>query len=303
MKKSLLLLAPLAILVASCDSSSKDSFQTVSYTECNLISDAGNDSEPAQASYATYQVRYNISKNTMDVTASDVIISNQKYSFETDPMDITSSVFTTASGEKVEKMGFSKTGQAMVGSAASDLNAYFAYCYIPTTANLMNPDLQIGFSQRLDINYNLSGRYHVQSFWANAVYKGQTYVASDQGTLSTKESFYIVQIDLEKKTGDVFLYKPEFSAGQAEDFPKIIRVENVPVSFSHASYSLSSASPKTTVLGKKDNTAAFVEKENFNVTDFNFIVTSSDLTDVSISYKLDGKTVDFNGCSILKSGR
>lgn len=303
MKKSLLLIAPLAVFAASCDPSSKDSYQTISYAECNLISDTQNDSEPAQASYASYKVKFNITQNTVDVSATDVIISNQKYSFETDPMEIKSSIFTIEGDQKVEKMSFSKSGQTAAGSSASDLDAYFAYCYVPATNNLMNPDLQIAFMERLDIKYNLGDRYHVQSFWPNALYKGHTYVSGENETLSSRESFYIVQIDMEKKTGEVFIYKPEMSLSQPADFPKIIRIEGLPVVFSHDSYSLSADAPKTTVLGTKDNASAFVEKENFNVADFKLQITSSDLTEVGISYQLDGKTVNFNGCSILKSGR
>lgn len=302
MKKTFLSCVALGLLVASCDTSSKDSYQTIPYSEYNLIVDTQNPDQLAQVSYSEYQVKYNISKYTMDVKSSDIIINNQKYSFETDPMAINSTSFKTADNLTVEKTSFSQKGSAGVGSPVSDLNAYFAYCYVPASNDLLYPDLKLTYNQRLDINYTLSDRYRIQSFWPSAVFVGHSYAVEGSNTFTSKEGFYIVNLDFEKKTASVLVYRPEFSADQSKEFPQIISMDNAPINFTHDSFSVDAAAPNTKVLGKKDNSTALVESDEYKATDLSVTVTSSDLTEVVISYKFAGKTITFTGCSILKPG-
>lgn len=292
-------LAALA-LMASCSTGVKDSYQTFAYTEYNLIVDNDDPNQPAQASIGNYEVKYNISRNVMDIKASDIIINNQKYSFETDTMAIHISYFTTLDGKNVDKMSLYKKGNA--GGAASDLTANFVYKYLPQTYDLTNPSFQISYSQRLDINYVLNNRYHVQSFWPSCYYTGASIAREGDNSYSTRNTNYIVQIDFEKNLAAAYVYDAEYSVDKPEDYPKVIKMADIPVKFAHDRFYLEAASPKTTVLGKKDGKTDMIESEQFQATDFSMELTSADLTEVSISYNIDGKSVFFRGCCILKGG-
>ncbi len=129
---------------------------------------------------------------------------------------------------------------------------------------------------------------------------GNTIASEGSSSFSTKNGHYLADIDFEKKVARVYVYNAELSPAQDKSLPKVIRFEEIPVVFSHNGFSLRSDAPKTTVLGQKDNTITMVDSVGFAATDFRMDYISSDMNDVSISYKLDGRSVYFQGCSILK---
>ncbi|MDE5850143.1 MAG: hypothetical protein K2H38_08370 [Muribaculaceae bacterium] len=303
MKQALLPMAAMALLLASCDTSTKDSYQNIKYPEYNLIVDNQSMDVPAQASFSNYDVKFNISKNVIDINGTDIIINNQKYSFETDTMSIRTQTFKTESFGDAFNYTFSKVGTTTTGSAASNLNGKLVWCLMPSGSNLLSPNYSVTVGQRLDLSYTLNDRYSVQTFWPAALYKGLTVSTANATSHTSRSSDYLTQIDFEKKTASVYVYNADFSPNQAPNFPKVIRFEDIPVVFTHDGFSLESASPKTTVLGKKDNVVTMVDSVGFAATDFSLALTSSDLTDVMISYKLDGKSINFRGCSILKVGQ
>ncbi len=296
-------MAVMALLLASCDTSTKDSYQTLTYPEYNLLVDNQDMSAEAQASFSNYELKFNISKNVIDVKTSDIIINNQKHSFETDTMSLRTNIFKTENGEDAFNYAFSKSGAAGPGSSASNFKGQLVWCYMPSGSNLLSPTYDVTVGQRLDLNYTLNDRYSVQTFWPAALYKGQTVSTSGSTTHTNKNSDYLTQIDFDKKKASIYVYNAELSADQAKDFPKVIRFEDIPIEFTHNGFVLRSAAPKTTILGKKDNTVTMVDSVGFNATDFSFNLYSSDLTDVTISYNLDGKSVNFRGCSIVKAGQ
>lgn len=302
MKKAIIPMAATAILLASCDTGTKDSYQQIPYPEYNLIVDTQDETAPAVASYGNYDLKFNISKNCIDIKASEIIFNNQQYSFETDTMAVRQKAISVDGGT-IYNLTFSKSGNAGsngVGSAASDLRGSLVYCYLIQNGDLLNPSLNLGVTERLDLSYTLNGRYSVQTFWPAAYYQGQSVATSDAGTYSTKNSGYLTQINFEKKTASVYLYNAEFSAEEGKSLPKVIRFEDVPVVFSHTGFTLESAAPKTTVLGKKDNQTALVDSVGFGATDFRLDIISADLTDINITYRLDGHHVNFRGSSIVK---
>lgn len=302
MKKALLSLAAMTMLLASCDTSTKDSYQTISYPEYNLIVDNQDPTAPAQASYGGYSIKFNLSKNCIDLTATDIIVNNQKYSFETDTMNLLTRSFQSELAGNTFNYLFSKKGIAGTGSPASNISGKLVWNLMPNSSNILSPNYSLTFGQRLDLSYTLNDRYNVQTFWPAALYKGMTTSIASGISHTCQNSDYLTQIDFDKKTASVYVYNAVLSADQAPNFPKVIRFENIPVVFTHEGFSLESAAPKTTVLGKKDNVVTMVDSVGFAATDFFLNLTSSDLNDVMISYKLDGKSVSFRGCSILKAG-
>ena len=297
MKKTLLSLGAAALLLTSCDTSTKDSYQTLTYPEYNLLVDTQDMEAPAQASYGDYQVKFNISKYCVDVKASDIIINNQKYSFETDTMAVRQKYFTI-DGTPSYYMMFSKNGSA--GNAVSDMTGTFVGCFVPQTNDILNPSFALAAQERLDLRYTLNGRYHVQTFWPAAYYTGRNVAVSGSGTHTATNTGYLTQIDFEKKTASIYVYNAEFSADKDNAMPKVMRFEGIPVVFNHYGFRLESAAPKTQVLGIKDKRTALVDSVGFEATDFLLELTSDDLTDVMISYKLKGNQINFQGTSILK---
>ncbi|MDE6290497.1 MAG: hypothetical protein K2M16_03100 [Muribaculaceae bacterium] len=299
MKKAILPIAAMAFLLASCDTSTKDSYQTMNYPEYNLIIDNQDASAAATASFSNYEVKYNISRNTVDVKTSDLILNNQKYSFETDTMALGHKYFNI-DGTTSYLITFSKKGSTGIGSPASNLTGAFVRCFVPQTNDVLNPSFTLGVSERLDLSYTLNDRYKVQTFWPSAYYQGQNIATSSEGSYSTKGTGYLAQINFEKKTASVYVYNAEFSADKEKSLPKVIRFDEIPVEFTHYGFILKSEAPKTQVLGIKDKRTALVDSVGFQATDFSFDLTSPDLTDALISYKLAGNQVTFNGCSIIK---
>lgn len=301
--KKLLFIAALAATLTSCGIDSKDSYSSVNFLEYNLITDLENASEPAQVAPAVYNLKLNYSKNTMDVTASGLTAGNDKISFETTPMPFTAYYLGSSDGSSsFTEYRFSSTSNVGNGAEVTNLSATvtpgvynFSGLYIPGFEST-----QYSFGSRLLMGYDLNGKYHVQTFWTTCYYAGQSYVSGGGTSYSTKDTGYRVDLDFEKKTAKVAVIYPKLSE-ENTDVPNAIVMENVPILFSHNCYYLAAESPKTTVLGVKDNVQALVESERFNVTDFRMDITNGDLTEVSINYRIDNKAVNFEGLSVIKA--
>lgn len=301
MKKAFIPLAAVAVALASCDTGVKDSTSTNTYNEYNLIVDLEDEGQPAQVSVGSYKWTYNLTKNQIDVAASEVTINNQNYSFETDPMNIDVTYFTTADGLQVDKMSFS---QSTPNSSVAGLKGTFIYWVSPSTGNLLDIPFKLATFNFLDINYTLSGRYRVQSFWCNSYYTGNSSVTEEGASYGTKTTTYFVQIDFKKNLAGVMIYYPEYAAKMPEEYPKVMCLSEIPVKFMHDRYRLEAAAPKTTIMGKNDKGQTdLVESDNFKAYDFTLDIVSPDLTEAAISYKLNDRQYTFQGCTVLKSGK
>lgn len=296
MKKAILPLAAALFVITSCDV--HDSTQTMGYPEYNLIVDTENSEQLAQTSYTGYEVLYNVTKNVIDVKVNDLVINNQKYSFETDTMGLRSKSISVEGGTTYN-LCFSKPGQVKAGSCAKDLNGTFATCYWPGS-NLLNPSVSV--RERLDLSYTINDRYKVQTFWPVSMFRGYSMSSSEGQSLSTKESDYVASFDFQNNKASIYVYNAKLSDDQSKSFPKVICFQDVPVVFANQGFSVESSAPKTTILGVKDNVVTLVDSVGFAATDFSLKFISSDLTEAMISYKLDGHSVNFRGCSIIKSG-
>lgn len=310
MKKAIFSLVATATLLASCDTTPKDSYSNVPYQVYNLIVDTQDMEQPAIVSSSSYMLNTNLSKGVVDITVSDIVINNNKYSFETDTMALGVTKFKPLDGQDIYTQTFSKRGPAAVGSAASDIKGSYAYHYLRSASeqsyypvSIDNPQYYLAVLSGLDLNYKLSDRYLVQTFYSESLFLGNSYVNDESGNFSTKKGDYLLGIDFQKNLATLYIYNPEYSINQAVDFPKIIRVDKIPVKYSHDRFNLEASSPSTTVLSTKNNKSEFVDNPSIQVSDFTLNFISPDVTEAEISYKIAGKTVSFNGCSILKGGR
>lgn len=303
MRKSLIPIAALALMMASCDTGVRDSYQTYPFREYNLIVDKDNYEVPAQVSEALYNMKYNISKNVVDINGSNITINNQKSSFETDTMTLKGSYFEMSNGTKVDKLYFSKNSNVVLsGSKVTNLSGKLLYGYVSNTLDPTVTTFTISTQLRLDLSYEIEDRYHVQTFWPSAYFKGRTNVVDGSSSLSVKDTDYFLQINFAKNYADVYIYNPEYMAEQPKDYPELVKIGEVPIIFSHDGFSFKGDSPKTTIPGIVDNKNTMVESDKFKATDFELNYVSPDLTEISISYNIDGKSVSFHGYSVLAPG-
>lgn len=303
MKRFLLPMAAVALTLASCSTDTKDSYSTINFGEYNLYTDLNNPSEPAQVSSALYRLKLNWTRGCVDITSSDMMVNNQKIEFETDTMAYQPVYLSSGSGSYVEMGCFSKMGNVGKGAKVTDLDAFFT-TGVYYVSSLYVPEFETtsgGTGMRLVMGYDLEDRYHVQTLWPLCFYMGKTYASKGTETYGTLNTAYRVELNFVKNTARMAIYYPEFSAAD-KDVPQAIVIEDVPIVMTHDSYYLQASAPKTRVLGKNDkNEVALIENDQYKVTDFSLYTTSKDLTDVTIDLKVDGYSVNFNGCSIVKA--
>ena len=298
-KLKFLYLAVVALAFTSCDIANRDSHYDMTYTVNNLIVDTDNLDQPAIVSESKYKFFHNLSKNCVDITATDVVIDNRKISFETDTMAPVSKTF----GEKVSYLGFSRKGNVGKGASISDLSGYLPYLYRVASTNLFNSNYKFEYNlqESLIMNYMLDDRYRVSTFQSFSTYVGSSYVSDNGSTYSTKNTGYVVDINFTKKTASVYVLGMELTADPKNTDAKVMLMQDVPVVFTHEGFRLEASAPKTAIPGTVDNKSAFVESPNYKVTDFSMTLVYPELTDAMISYKVAGKNVQFNGSCILKS--
>lgn len=298
-KIKFLSLAAVAMAFTSCDMGNRDSYYDMTYKEANLIVNLNNSDQDASVSESSYKFKYIISKNVVDITATDVIINNQKISFETDTLTPVSKTF----GEKVAYLGFSRSTNIGKGAKVTDFSGYVPYRYQVQPANLLSPNykFEYGVEERLILNYVLNDDYKISTFKPLSTYVGTSHVSEESSTYSTKSTGYVVDIDFSKNKAKVYVLGMELVANPGTSEPKVMILEDVPVVFSHEGFKLEARAPKTTIPGTVDNKSEFVESDKYKVTDFFMTFLDPELVDVNFSYNVAGKRVSFMGCSIVKS--
>lgn len=321
-KKIFFPIITLALCLTACDAGKNQNTQTFTYSNItNLIADTSNPESLAQATVANYIVTEDYDNGSIELSASDIIVNNQKYSFESDTLMLKPKYF----GNDISYKAFSRIGNiSKGGSTASNMDGFFAAYYIPVNAGYSSLTTSDLLSQNYKFNYTISSvgsysnnsyffplldyvlndTYRITTFMPVSCYVGSSYITDGHNGLNTKDTGYQVVLDFSKKEATVYVLGVELLADEDSETPKTIRLDNIPIVMTHDRYRLEAASPKTTVPGKtSDGTMGFVESADYQVTDFSLSVASQDLTEVIISYKVAGKTVTFEGCSILKQLR
>lgn len=308
MKKILLPLAAVALSLASCDTSSKDSTMTANFIEYSLVSDRTNPSAEAQVSSTGYKLLMNLTQNTAEISTTDLTINNQKYSFDTEPMPLNMGYLVQEGTSNYVDYGkFSSLTNVGQGATITNLSASFGGVsfiyngvYVPGFETVTSSRL------RLMMGYDFNDQYHVQTFWPECFYAGTTTATMDGATFSTQNTLFRVQIDFTKTPAiaKCVIYNPQFAADNT-NLPKAVVVEEIPVRFTNTDYYLNGENPKTQVLNEKQKLVSpeeySAEKEiDMTVTDFALYLTSTDLTRASISLKMAGRTINFSGSSTIQ---
>lgn len=313
-KKTILTLGVTALCLSSCNIGTNNNSEKITFNGIyNFIVDVHNPEALAQASQSDYAFNEDYAKSTMDITASDIIINNQKYSFETSPMELKPKTV----GKDVSYKGFSGTGNiSSGGSTVSNFEGYMAAYYVlsSNSGNILDanykfdytisaPSTYMGNSYFFPMmEYDLNDSYHIKTIMPMSCYVGKSNVSSGNEPFSTDKTGYVVAIDFAKNVATVFGLGLEMTAEEVKDAPKVFKLENIPVKIGHTDYSIDEAAPSTKIPGTtSDDKQDFVTSQDYQVTDFSLRLTSADMTEVAISYKIAGKTVYFTGCSILKN--
>lgn len=295
-----------ALSLASCDGElgSNESYTTSTFSGYNLITNLDDSSKPAEATAAAYRIKLNLNHICVDLTSSTFAIGSQTISFETDTMAYYSTYLVPedGSGDYVSVGRFGKKSNVGKGATVTNLSGYITSgVYNLSSIYVPGFETAVYGSSRLILDYDLNDKYNVRTFWSSSFYCGRTDVAGKEGFYSY-EPVYRVELNIEKNTAAVLVYNPAFSSSDI-DMPKAIVFDDLELKYTHDSYYLESDAPTTLVLGQKDGVVALVESDEFKATGFSLRITDYDLTEVSIVYRIDGKSVNFNGSSIVQASK
>lgn len=303
MKRLFLLPVAAGLFFSSCDTNTKDSTAVQPFGEYNLIV-SENTQDPASVSSNVYNLSFNLTKGAVAVSTEDLVFANTKHSFETDTIPYSVYVYKDQDGNYFDQGKFSRAGNSAKPNSPSitRLSAMFTgACHYVTTPvpGFVTPN---GVATRLILDYTYNDSYRIRTFWPECFYRGTTTVTGEGGHFfSTTSTVYRIVMDMEKLTAQCVIYSPEYavSSGAATDTstPTAILLSEIPVKFTHDLYYLEASAPKTQIL--KSGSTSWAESDAWKASDFRFDITSTDLTQGVLKYKIGDWSILSSGSSIV----
>lgn len=281
MKKSIIAAIAIISVLASCDDKNNDGPQSVitqQYTSLCLFSP--EDGGKSYIGDAEYKVAYN------QTTGNATLDANLSSGFTIDMLTIPSTPYNT-SGEGIDQViSFSsKDGNysAENGShTVSDFNALATRSF-NTASDVPLYGRLDAMSARIYFSSIVNGLFSIKSFYADAVYCGQTitnfqYNGADN-SFTSKEGSYRVVINSREMKADVILYNIKF----AEQAPSLIlRLKGLNLTLQNGFYTISG----TDIVPEQVEGSGYTPNESFPFEKFT-LTTSSDMLDaVSIEYQV-----------------
>lgn len=281
MKKSIIAAIAIISVLASCDDKKNDGPQSVitqQYTSLCLFSP--EDGGKAYIGDAEYKVAYN------QTTGNATLDASLSSSFTIDMLTIPLTPYNT-SGEGIDQVitFSSKDGNYVAEGCdykVSDFNAFATRSFntasdVPMYGRLDAMSARIYFSSTVD------GLFSMKSFYADAVYCGQTitnfqYNGADNSFTSIDGSYRVI-INAREMKADVILYNIKF----AEQAPSLIlRLKGLDLTLQNGFYTISG----TNVVPEQVEGSGYTPNESFPFENFT-LTTSSDMLDaVSIEYQV-----------------
>lgn len=281
MKKSIIAAIAIVTVLASCDDKKNGGPQSVitqQYTSLCLFSP--EDGGKSFIGNAEYKVTYN------QTTGNATLDANLSSGFTIDMLSIPSTPYNT-SGEGIDQViSFSsKDGNYVADEGThkvSDFNAFATRSFntaseVPLYGRLDAMASRIYFSSVVD------GLFTMKSFYADAVYCGQTitnfqYNGTENSFNSTEGSYRVI-INSREMKADVILYNIKF----AEQAPSLIlRLKGLDLTLQNGFYTISG----TDVIPEQVEGSGYTPNESFPFENFT-LTTSSDMLDtVSIEYQV-----------------
>lgn len=295
MKRFFLLPVAAGLLMASCDTTTKDSTSTLQFGEYNLIV-SDNPQQPASASPCVYKLDFNLTKGAVAISTENLLFNNINHSFETDTVGYSVGVYKDANGNYFEQGQFSSASNIGRGASVTRLDAKFTGASYYVSVEIPGFTTAQGVATRLVMGYDYDNSWHVQTFWPECFYVGNSIVTGNAGQyFSTSATAYRIAMDMEKLTAQCVVYTPQFDSSDS-GVVKAILLSEIPIKFDHSSYYLEADSPKTQIVTQ--GSMKWDESDAWKATDFKFNITSADLTQGVLTYKISGRDIHFSGSSV-----
>lgn len=289
------------LLFSSCnvDSDDDDNYMSVDYACSNLI--IPNNGEAFATSAVYNLIYYYLSGNVVASTDNlNLGYGNQK--FVTNAMPCETKLYTIDwSPNALDVTTFSGGSANSDGLSIRNLKGYASSVVnILSTNDPIIPAYPFTAQIPLVISYNVNNDYTVKTFMADAIYRGQTRVAtvgSGEAPYTNDNIRYRVIFSKDYKKADFVIYNAKF----ADRMPVTINfvITDLDVAFTQNGYSITGSNLTPSTFEGGELTPA----PTYMITSFEFINTSDDLSRGSAMYTVQMGpgvyNVDFSGYYVL----
>ncbi len=208
MKKKVLIAAFVApLLLASCLGDPKDTTSTTIYPIYNMVVPTDGQKE-ITVSEGKYSLSFNITKQTVEMSADNLKIGDRTGSFLTPTVSYRADAFTTS---------FVADGGTFGNDASMPVNdinctVYSAYYIVPTSVVIPDVIFPRNTFELPIMSYKVGDEYNVYTFYPYPVYGGTTVTTDDSGDkYEEKKMKYYFSMDTEKGKADLVIYDAKFS--------------------------------------------------------------------------------------------
>lgn len=291
-KNLILGIAGFGLVFSSCnlDSENEDNYTSGTYKCANLVVNSAGD---AFASNATYSMMFYYLDGTLSATTGDLNLGgSSNVSFTTNAMPCETRLYDV-NGTALDVTTFSGGTANAGGQQVTNLSGFLSSIVNWLSTNdPVNPAYKFVAQIPVVMSYNVGNAYTVKTFMPDAIYTGTTRIAT---VGSPAEPFtndgvrYRVIFSSDYKKADVIFYNAKF----AEAMPVTINfvLQNLDVEFNRNGY----------VISGKDLTPSLYESDgltpapNYQITSFEFINASDDLTVGTAMYTVQIGKAQYNG--------
>lgn len=283
MKKTVIAALSAGLLVlGSCTSDPSDSTQNMAYPTMNLISSLQNDD--VFVSQCTYKFFLNITKGKAVVSAENLTINNNNYSFSSQESPYTSTAYVGGGWDvKVKDVAGFVGNEALNNTNFMISNLLYGYneVSVPGFSSAMNaiPAVLAQFS--------IGDEWRIRSFQADAFYVGKT-VTSYPGE-NGMESFendgmiYRIVIDTKENKANLAIYRAKF-APPAPELSAVV-LNDLTVEWNKNGYVIKGED----VIPQVPEGTGLTPYPGFIFNNFEFQTTNDALTSADITYTVAGR--------------
>lgn len=300
MKKTLLPALLLAVSLSSCLNDVDDSTQSMSYNTLALISSTAESTDDFTAlSAVSFGLSYNKTKQTVQLSLSDLSVNGGTLSFTTPDMSYTSKIFDYGI---TQRFGCESMAASGVASQVSDLEVMITSALnYPTNTGIGDQQGASWFTYHPDamlLSLKAGDKYTMHTLPRIALYKGVTTISpieglsdGSDGSDSSEFSDIVYRVELvpASKLATIVIFNPQGATGSNV---YSLYLKDLPLSAADGTYDVSATEAKyQTYNGYK-----WISEDTYVMPAISLRPTSEDLTQVEISYTTpDGRLASFKG--------
>lgn len=289
-KHNLLLLLSLSLGFVSCnlDTDDDDNVWTETYQNvCNLVIPTSGEVTATPGGYALSY--YNMSGN-LTVAASNLSFGTGSSSFLSNPFPYTSAAYGENPGPYYVVNRF-KGGQATGGGLTVTNITGFTTQAVNTVPSTMPPmpGYAYSFPTAVVLSYNVNSQYTVKTFPGQAVYSGNTTVATVGAPMepfTNPSTLYMVVLKDNLKKADVIFHGAKFAQMMPDGIHFVIK--DLDVTYSKNGYTISIPEGNEYIypLMPEGQTGEYTPYESYRFTKFEFSQSNDELTGGVASYTI-----------------